>query len=495
MPNAPGALPLSGVTNPSPTLIAARRRISAAALALGLVTTGAGAQTPDTSCYVTGGGTLEICRGNEAEGVFVAPHACEAVSGVQVLRTTPGTGPLQAVYQAEGLPVAKARRGDAACAPRQATDPLDGGSVRAGAMPESLATTMPPIQGRLWEVTRPGPGREEAGGRRRRGETPPVPVPVSEGIAARHPMTVAGRDWAGDAYSYVFFLAAVPTESGNRHALLQARTLDFARFDIRGRAEGGTAWTPDGAAKPERRSRRGRSRAEDEPNPGVVLDETGAPVVGNCAGQGFDRTDLVGAVSVVDGVYHYFYTDVLPSDCGEPAATRRQGLYLRTSRDLTADRVWSAARTIAQPLPNQSLIRVAKAKDMERWVVAYRCNRPANTMDGPVSDLCVQYTADLAPGSLAGLTWFSEPQAIMRSPTYLGLRSGGDGTGRFGRSQHFWMTDRYGNLATPTNYRAKAGFLTWLDRLAPGQTGTGASSVFGRPVYWATWSVRPVAGR
>ncbi|WP_244472633.1 hypothetical protein [Methylobacterium sp. Leaf89] len=468
----------------------------------------AGAQTTDTSCYVTGGGTLEICRGSEAEGVFFAPPACESASGVQVIRTTPGTGPLQAVYQAETPLIAKkSRRGaaDGACAPRRATDPLDGGSVRSGAMPEQLATTMPPTQGRLWEMarevarTQEGAGAQERGrrrGRRRAEPAPaPAPEPAGEGIAARHPMTVAGRAWGGDAYSYVFFLAAVPTEAGNRHALLQARTLDFASFDIRGRTEAGTVWTPFGGDRPEARSRRGRSRTPEAPSPSAVLDETGAALIGNCAGQGFDRTDLVGAISVVDQVYHYYYTDVLPSDCNEPAANRRMGLYLRTSRDLTADRVWSPARTVAEPLPAQSLVRVAKARDMDRWVAAYRCNRPANTMDGPVADICVQYTADLAPGSLAGLTWFSEPQAIMRSTAYLGLRSGGDGSGRFGRGQHFWMTDRYGNLATPTNYRAKAGFLTWLDRLAPGPGGANASSVFGRPVYWATWSVRPVAAK
>jgi hypothetical protein len=495
-------------------------------LLLGFATCPAGAQTTDTSCYVTGGGTLEICRGSEAEGVFFAPPACESASSVQVIRTTPGTGPLQAVYQAETPPVAgKSRRGETAgaCAPRRATNALDGGSVRSGAMPEQLATTMPPTQGRLWEMAREvarsqegtrfregtrsqegtrseeGGGAQERGRRRgrRRAESPPAPAPepASEGIAARHPMTVAGRAWGGDAYSYVFFLAAVPTEAGNRHALLQARTLDFKGFDIRGRTEAGAVWTPFGADHPAERSRRGRSRTPEAPSPSAVLDETGAAIIGNCAGQGFDRTDLVGAISVVDQVYHYYYTDVLPSDCNEPAATRRMGLYLRTSRDLTADRVWSPARTVAEPLPAQSLVRVAKARDMDRWVAAYRCNRPANTMDGPVADICVQYTADLAPGSLAGLTWFSEPQAIMRSTAYLGLRSGGDGSGRFGRSQHFWMTDRYGNLATPTSYRAKAGFLTWLDRLAPGAGGANASSVFGRPVYWATWSVRPVAAK
>jgi len=491
------------VIDPPPAPIAARPRASALALA---VLFGAGlfgaaparAQTTDTSCYITGGGSLEICRGTEAEGVFTVPRACEAVSGVQILRTTPGTGPLQAVYQAESPTGGTGRRGGEACAPRRATDPLDGGSVRAGAMPEQLATTMPPTQGRLWEMTQAVAGAQETGRRRdrRRKDSGPLAATVAnEGIAARHPMTVAGRDWGGDAYSYVFFLAAMPTEGGNRHALLQARTLDFTSFDLRGSADGGTVWTPFGESTRNRRSRRGSAQASNDPNPGAVLDETGAPVVGNCPGQGFDRTDLVGAISVVDGVYHYFYTDVLPSDCAEPAANRRLGLYLRTSRDLTADRVWSAARTIAQPLPNQSLIRVAKAREMDRWVVAYRCNRPANTMDGPVSDICVQYTADLAPGSLATLTWFSEPQAIMRSTAYLGLRSGGDGSGRFGRSQHFWMTDRYGNLATPTNYRTKAGLVTWLDQLAPGQSGANPSSVFGRPVYWGTWSVRPVTGR
>ncbi|MGU3361042.1 hypothetical protein ACLBWX_11975 [Methylobacterium sp. M6A4_1b] len=487
----------------TPPGVLRKRLLPSAFVALlpGLAAGGAGAQTTDTSCYVTGGGTLEICRGSEAEGVFFAPRPCESASGVQVVRTTPGTGPLQAVYQAETpLAAGKPRRGEAAesCAPRRATDPLDGGSVRSGAMPEQLATTMPPTQGRLWEmareVTRSQEGRRERGRRgRRRAEVSPPPEPVTEGTAARHPMMVSGRAWGGDAYSYVFFLAAVPTEVGNRHALLQARTLDFTSFDIRGRTEAGTVWTPFGGDRPEGRSRRGRSRPQEAPSPSAVLDETGAAIIGNCAGQGFDRTDLVGAISVVDQVYHYHYTDVLPSDCNEPVATRRMGLYLRTSRDLAADRVWSPARTIVEPLPAQSLVRVAKARDMDRWVAAYRCNRPANTMDGPVADICVQYTADLAPGSLAALTWFSEPQAIMRSTAYLGLRSGGDGSGRFGRSQHFWMTDRFGNLATPTNYRAKAGFLTWLDRLAPGPGGASASSVFGRPVYWATWSVRPVA--
>ncbi|MFD1282966.1 hypothetical protein ACFQ5C_25190, partial [Methylobacterium goesingense] len=122
--------------DPKPSPLAARPSAFATACAAAFLATSAllaggtvaGAQTTDTSCYVTGGGSLEICRGNEAEGVFVAPRACESVSGVQILRTTPGTGPLQAVYQAETPLAGPSRRGAETCAPRRAGDPLDGGS-------------------------------------------------------------------------------------------------------------------------------------------------------------------------------------------------------------------------------------------------------------------------------------------------------------------------------------------------------------------------------
>lgn len=472
-----------------PRLVRRATRLFPLAIGLLPLATPGAAQAPDPACFPTAGGALEICRGGEAEGVFFAPRACESASNVQIVRTAGRTGRLQAIYQAEA-PMG-GRRGGETCPARRVVSPLDGGAVRSGAMPEQLATVMPPTEARLWELARVV-RREQRSRRRAREQAPAIVEAAPEGIAARHPMVVAGRDWSGDDYSYVFLLTTVPGPSGNRHALMQARTADFERFDIRGRAEDGVAWvpfTPEGGKR--RRSRRGGAA----PAPSAVLDETGAPVVGHCPGEGFDRNDLVGSISVVDRVYHYFYTDVLPSDCDAPIARRRLGLYLRTSRDLTADRPWSSARLVAEPLPGQALVRVAKAKGMDRWAVAYSCNRPANTMDGPVADLCVQYTADLAIGSLAGLTWYSEPVAMMRSPAYLGLRSGGDGSGRYGRAQHFWMTDRYGNLDTPGSYPAKAGFITWLDRLAPGYDEPGPSSVFGRPVYWGTWSVRPAEAR
>uniref|UniRef100_UPI0014045E60 hypothetical protein n=1 Tax=Methylobacterium segetis TaxID=2488750 RepID=UPI0014045E60 len=345
--------------------------------------------------------------------------------------------------------------------------------------------------------------------RTREREREPAAAPAeaaTEGIAARDPVVVTGRNWAGDEYYYVFLLATAATEAGSlRRVQIQARTYDFERFDIRGRGEDGNpAWVPfQPEAETGRRTRRARGRAAardgardgDNPSPAAVLDEAGKPIYGNCPGRGFDTQGLVGSISVVDQTYHWFYTDVIPADCNEPVLKRRTALYLRTSRDLTVDRVWSAPRTVAEPLPAASLVRVAKAKGMDRWAVAYACNRPANAPGGPVSDLCVQYTADLSIGALAGLTWYAEPVAAMRSAAYLGLRSGGDGSGRYGRTHHFWMTDRYGNLDTPTSFSTKAGFLTWLDRLAPREDGTDASTVYGRPTYWATWSVRTVGAR
>lgn len=489
---------------------ARRGRSWEAALATSLALTSPSFAAPaqDASCFLTGGGALEVCRG-EAEGVFFTPRPCELAANVQLIRLTNvkgAPGPLQAVYQGE-TPNSE-QRGSEACEPRQAANPLDGGSVRSGRSVEQLATTMPATRHRLWETVQAVARPQDPRSRRRGQSVPaePAPKPLIEGLGARNPMVVTGRDWASDAYFYVFLLATVPAEAGTRHVLIQARTLDFERFDIRGRSDESVVWTPfapGDTEKSEGQDARPRPRQQkvDTPapapavGPSAVLDETGKAVTSNCPGKGFDTQGLVGSISVVDQVYHYFYSDVVPTDCNEPAERQRMGLYLRTSKDLTAERVWSSARTVVAPLPSPILVRVAKAKGMDRWAVSYSCNRPANTMDGPVADLCLQYTPDLSIGSLASLTWFSEPMANMRSTAYLGLRSGGDGSGRFVRGQHFWMTDRYGNLDTPMNYVEKAGFLTWLDRRAPVADATDsakASTVYGRPVYWGTWSVRPV---
>ncbi|GEP08299.1 hypothetical protein [Methylobacterium gnaphalii] len=453
------------------------------------------------SCYATAGGALEICRsGGEPEGVLYAPPTCRFASGVQIVRlqARSAPGPLQAVFQAE--PPRRDKRGKEACEPDlRATDPAIGGSVRSGRLTEQLAGTMPPTAYRFWSGTaqaETSPRRRGRHGHRRREAKPQEARPAveaREGVGARDPITVAGRDWAGDDYHYVFMIATEAVEERRRHVLIQARTLDFETFDVRQRAAGteATEWVPFGEQKTAARGRRSRRSRSPEPPPlAPVLDEAGKPIVGNCTGEGFDVQGLVGSVSVVDQVYHYFYTDVLPSDCSEPPAKRRLGLYLRTSRDVTAEKVWSAPQTMIDVLPPDTLVRVGKAKGMERWAIAYSCFRPANAPGGPVADICLHYTTDLSTASFKALALFAEPASAARSPAYLALRSGGDGSGRYSRDGFFWMTDRYGNVDTPGTYPTKGGFLTWLDRLAPRSDGSAGSSLYGRPVYWSTWTVR-----
>lgn len=446
------------------------------------------------TCFLTAGGTLEICRdGSEAEGVLAAPEPCSFARGVQLLRL-PRTG-ITAVFQGESS-LGKTRRGEE-CPERRATDPRDGGALHTGRSPEQLAIILPPSQSRFGV-----PLPEE---RRQKGEEP-----MPEGLGPRDPIAIAGRDWAGEEYSYVFLLGqesaavgAAPAEetprrrggrrireasepavpASMRRVQIAARTLDFNTFEIRTRdADGRLAWVPVTPEETKRRS--------DPPTPTAVLDEAGKPLVSACSAPPFATQGLVGSISIVERRYHYFYTDVLPEDCSLPPEQRRMGLYLRTSTDLAADKVWSAARRLGPAMPPNSLVRVARAKGTTRWAVSYTCNRPANAPGGPVADICLQYTADLDPAGIGALTLYADPIEAGRSTAYLGLRSGGNGAGRFDRSAHFWMTDSHGNLDLPTTYAGKSGLLTWVDRLAPGAGGYEGSKVYGRPAYWATWTVR-----
>ncbi len=101
------------------------------------------------------------------------------------------------------------------------------------------------------------------------------------------------------------------------------------------------------------------------------------------------------------------HTDVVPADCEAPRTKRRMALYLRTSRDPLAERTWSAPVTLIESLPAETEIRVAKARGMDRWAVAYTCSRPVTASGGPVADICLHYTADLSPGSITALALYA----------------------------------------------------------------------------------------
>lgn len=494
-------------------------------LAAGPSSPAGAASKGSASCYTTGGGALEICRSDdEAEGVYALPPPCRYVHDVQIMRLkdTGPPGPFQVIYRGEPPAPETSRGGDACPADRVADDPAAGGSVRIGRQADALATILPPTDPRFWNAGPVGaapaearkPRRSSRESRRARREARrearearaqgrgqergqermtfrPRPA-VTENDPSGTAMMVAGRDWAGDPYYAILTTATEPAEAGHRRVLVQARTYDFQGLDLRVAADPGTAWMPfGGQAEEERGRRRGRARREAPPAPAPVLDETGKPIAGNCAAPGFEARGLSGSISVVDRTYHYFYADVLPSDCGAPREKRRMGLYLRTSRDPLAERAWSSPVTLIEGLPADTLVRVAKARGMDRWAVAYSCSRPVTVSGGPIADVCLHYTADLSPGSITALTLFSDPVAAGHSTAYLGLRSGGDALGRVTRDGFGLMTDRYGNLDAPGIYPDKGGFLTWLDRRAPRADGSDASSLYGRPVFWATWSVRP----
>ncbi|BAU91289.1 hypothetical protein MPPM_2684 [Methylorubrum populi] len=485
----------------------------------------AGPTRGGNACYLTGGGALEICRSDdEAEGVYAVPPPCRFVHDVQILRLkeTGAPGPLQVIYRAEP-PRGGGRRGEDACpSDLRATDPAAGGAVRIGRQIETLATILPPTDPRFWSEGLKGSGSTRAEQPRRRSRAsrqarrearraarearqgdrqaekmtfrPQAPTPEDD--PSGNAMMVAGRDWAGDPYYAILATATEPSGEGRRRVLVQARTYDFQSLDLRVEADPGTEWRPFGAPAPEEKGRRrGRGRSAAAAKPAPVLDDTGKPIVGNCVAPDFEARGLTGSISAVDRVYHYFYTDVVPADCEAPRSKRRMALYLRTSRDPLAERTWSAPVTLIESLPAETEIRVAKARGMDRWALAYTCSRPVTVSGGPVADICLHYTSDLSPGSITALALYAEPVAAGHSTAFLGLRSGGDALGRFTRDGFGWMTDRYGNLDAPAIYPDKGGFLTWLDRRAPRIDGGDASSLYGRPVFWATWTVRPRAAQ
>ena len=171
-----------------------------------------------------------------------------------------------------------------------------------------------------------------------------------------------------------------------------------------------------------------------------------------------------------------------------PADRARNHLYLRTAEDISADGRWSAARPVLD-LPPEMLIRVAKARNMDRWVLAYNCLRTTQ----PVTfDVCVQYTSSLAvdgADGIGGLRLFDGAVFNGFSTHALGL-VGGDRAARTSliRGQQFFMTDEDGNLAVPRpddpSRATVGGLLTWMDLPRD-------FAIFGAPTYWAEWSVTP----
>jgi hypothetical protein len=290
---------------------------------------------------------------------------------------------------------------------------------------------------------------------------------------AGNPMVV--KEASGDYYHTLFLGVADDNfdraQDDYRHYLLQARTLDFQNFELRTELYGQVQWQPFTPANSEA-ARRART----------IQDATGNTIMSRLAVAPAETQGLIGSMVYDNGLYHFFYTDV--DIDGRTYLFHRQTTDI-ASLDPTAT-PWTAAQKVNNEILQQStVIRVAKAKDMDRWVVYYNGYRPgASHIEG---DLFLQYTENLSiigNGGLSSLDFFDYfvpgppgPNSAyhygVNEEFYLNLQAGGNVF-----AQHSWMTDPFGNLAIPDNLgNITGGLLTWSDF----STGIYSGDVYGSP--------------
>lgn len=367
-------------------------------------------------CFETNG--ISVCYNND-ESVFYATPETEVAYSVQTIHDG---DKYYTIYHSE---------------PK--TRYMTGDGVKAGARVRPYAFKMPPHEFRLWGA-----------------EDDPVSLMASTGVGgAANPTAIAGLP--GDPFFYVFFLGVADDErirdrerSHWRHYLLEARTRDFVSFELMTE----TGWAP---FSPDVRPAPVRDAA------GAVIRSNSARILGHTQG-------LIGSISYVNGLYHFFYFDY--GSEGEEL-----NLYLRTSSDIPNDG-WSTAK-IVLPAIGLRMIRVAKDENFDRFVVMYGC------YVGKIQDICVQYTKTLdvfGPGGLSDLRLTSE--------FALGLAH--DGKAR-SYAQPYWLTDRWGNLDTRDANGTIEFYWTDMTRSQCRAHPYPFCPVYGGAVRRGSWSIRSAA--
>jgi hypothetical protein len=290
--------------------------------------------------------------------------------------------------------------------------------------------------------------------------------PEAYGLAgwggAGNPMTVKGR--SGDPYYYTFFIIVADDDRNRtgddfRHYLGQARTTNFAQWQIRIDDHGVDTWSDFYLGAPDETIR-----------PKVLHDTSGQPICSKLATSKGDTQGLIGSICYVNSVYYHFYTD--------RTASGETHLYYRTASNLSAVNAWSTETLCnSENLANGTVIRVAKAHLMDKWAILYNGYRLQNSQ--PVSDLMLQYTNDLAL-NFSSIQFFESLWAGtlgMDTHHALGLSLGS------AKAQHFWLTDEFGNLTVPdaeAQDYTRGGLVIWTDL---------GSQVYGAKVYRAGWDV------
>jgi hypothetical protein len=421
------------------------------------------------TCFVTGGGDLRVRHDTAAEGVFYHPPPTQLAYNTQIVDF--GGGYATVVHgEAQDSANYRARTGGA-----RIGDSIKSGVIADPVDPDAVHHSPANLDFRLWgSLSNPRSPLYYA-------IDPQAPAALGFSGGA-NPMTVGGSAAAADPYFYVLFLG-VTSDGGKgkawRNVLLEARTRDFVGYDVLEDRDGQPAWI---------------AFAGDRALPAVVRDVSGRPIVSNQAapvenGSSPDRlrpagavvtAGLFGSILEYDGLYYYFYPDQDPDDA------RRNHLYVRTAKSLASNGQLSEPRIVLD-IPPEIMFRVAKAHDMNRWAILYNCLRSVQPF---VLDVCLQYTANMnlgGEGGLSSLVLFDGPVYTGQSHFALGL-VGGDqqfDSGKFLKIQHYYLTDRAGNLAVP---RARSepigGLLTWTDLPRDLQLS-------GADTYWAEWQVTP----
>lgn len=430
---------------------------------------------PAHTCATTGGGTLRVCHAAADEGVYYRPASWQVAYNTQIIALDDGRYATVLHGEARDLPAYGA-----------ATHRLrPGDSIKSGVAggphdPGAVYHAPADLDWRIWgSLTDPrsllydrfdpaasGPSGLSGGG---------------------NPMVVRGA--AGDPYFYVLYLA-VASDGGRgeawRNILVEARTRDFLQYDLLQRDGAGRAvWV---------------AFAGDAARPAAVVDTAGhviessqpARVTGpgdphHPAGS-VNTQGVFGSLVRIGATLYYFYTDQ------DPAVPTRSHLYVRTAPDIATNGRLSPPRAVLDVAP-EMLIRVARVTGTgaggggDRWAVFYNCFR---RLAPPVSDICLQYTRDLAldrPGGIGGLALFDGPGFSGVSRHALGLTGDAGAAGASLKIQQFYLSTPDGALARP-RVRADGGpaptggLLTW--------TELGRDwSIFGAPVYWAVWDVSP----
>lgn len=385
---------------------------------------------------------ITISHNQTDEGMYYDTPPTEVAYNVQVLKTESGN--YCTVYHSE---------------PRKAARSYPGDSIKAGVEKGAFSYRMPADKDfRLFGDPRDSKSMMYS----------PEAYGIEGWGGAGNPMVIKGKP--GDRYYYVFCICVGDDNQDRqgddfRHYLCQTRTRDFVRYELRTQLGGKAQWKPFSDAVPMEWRR-----------PYPVIDAKGNPVRGRFATPMPDTQGLIGSICYVGGLFHFFCTDV--------DTDGKTYLFHRTASDIGSldpkSAGWSDAERISGELMHGTVMRVAKARAMNRWAVLYNGYKDVNGDGALRPDLFVQYTKNLSikgEGGLSEIRFFDRMVGNCGvSDKYLGLASGG---GVF--AQHYFLTDAYGNLTIPTQEaanRSRAGMLTWADF---------SSGVYGGKVYRAGW--------